>query len=70
MGAGRQLISESGKEVHHSYEDFKSNQPMCYPGKPVKYVLLDTTWQGGGRNRCASKDVGLCCFCRTKRSKA
>lgn len=70
MGVERQLISESGKEVHHSYGDFKSNQQMCYPGEPVKYVLLDSPRQGGGRNRCASKDVGLYCFCRTKRSKA
>lgn len=26
MGVERQLISESGKEAHHSYRDFKSNQ--------------------------------------------
>lgn len=36
----------------------------------MKYVLLDTTRQGGGKHRCASKDVGLCCFLQDKEKQS
>lgn len=49
----RQLISESGKEVHHSYGYFKSNQQNA-PSMVTREIYVDRYYQARRREKQVS----------------
>ena len=49
-GIGRQLISESGKEFHHSYGYFKSNQQNV-PAKGTHEICFARYYQARRREK-------------------